>query len=90
MISNTIKYGIRNAPPPFASAVKGNLQTFPKPTDIAMHDIKNSTSLPQLPRSATGFDDADVAVVWLPSDTPFFNVPWTQFRILNEQTENTE
>lgn len=58
MISNTIKYGIKNAPPPFSNAMNGKRQIFPKPTDIAMHDIKNSISFPQLPRSAGTFDDA--------------------------------
>lgn len=84
MITNTTKYGIRNAParikrqqqneternkksnekqrkkkqlmnapPPFSNAVNGNRQILPKPTDIAIHDIKNSISLPQLARSLT-------------------------------------
>lgn len=76
MISNTIKYGIRNAPPPFSSAVNGNLQIFPRPTDIAMQLIKNSTSLPQLARSlATVAGLAVVAELLLPVpvvDTPFY------------------
>lgn len=50
-MANTIKYGIKNAPPPFSNAVNGNRHTFPRPTDIAMHDIKNSISFPQLARS---------------------------------------
>lgn len=55
MMSSTIKYGIRNAPPPFSNAVNGNLQMLPRPTDIAMQLIKNSTSLPQLARSLGAF-----------------------------------
>lgn len=62
MMSNTIKYGMRNAPPPLSNAVNGNRQTFPKPTDIAMQDIKNSMSFPHLPRSAAGFDVAVVDI----------------------------
>lgn len=49
---------------------------MPKPTDIAMHDIKNSTSLPQLARSlafAVGWPLG--AIVSAPGDdtvdTPF-------------------
>lgn len=61
MISSTIKYGIRNAPPPFSSAVNGNRQMLPRPTDIAMQLIKNSTSLPQLARSLGGFVAAAAA-----------------------------
>lgn len=75
---NTIKYGIKNAPPPFSRAVNGNRQIFPNPTDIAMHDIKNSISLPQLARSlvaadaAVGVSVADV-VCFIPEtvDIPF-------------------
>lgn len=50
-MNSTIIYGIRNAPPPFSRAVNGNRQTLPKPTDIAMQDIRNSISLPHESRA---------------------------------------
>lgn len=73
MINNTMRYGIKNAPPPFSNAVKGNRQMLPKPTDIAMHDIKNSMSFPQLPRSVGCFVDAG-NVCDVDSDTPFLDL----------------
>lgn len=33
--------------------MKGNLQTFPSPTDIAIHDMRNSRPLPHVPRSVS-------------------------------------
>lgn len=50
-MSKTITYGIRKAPPPFSNAVNGNLQIFPKPTDIEMQDMRNSKPLPHVGRS---------------------------------------
>lgn len=46
---------IRNAPPPFRAATPGNRHTFPKPTLMLIHDIKNSKGLPQvsLPSSSS-------------------------------------
>lgn len=46
-------YGIRKAPPPFSRAVKGKRQTLPRPMDMAMQDIRNSTPFPQVARSLT-------------------------------------
>lgn len=37
-----------NKPPPFSSAVNGKRQTFPNPTDKAMHDSRNSMSFSHL------------------------------------------
>ena len=39
------------SPPPFLYAVYGNLQILPKPTDIAMHDSKNSIGLSHVSRT---------------------------------------
>lgn len=60
-MNKTIKYGIRNAPPPFSRAVNGNRHTFPRPTDIAMQDIRNSISLPH--DSRWGFVMSSVVAV---------------------------
>lgn len=46
-------YGITKAPPPFSYAVNGNLQIFPRPTDIAMQDIKNSIPFDHFGLSST-------------------------------------
>lgn len=43
-------------PPPFSSAVNGNLQTFPRPTDRAMQDSRNSISLPHLSLATNSCD----------------------------------
>ncbi|MPD02035.1 hypothetical protein E2C01_097590 [Portunus trituberculatus] len=36
---------MRKAPPPLSSATNGNLHTFPRPTDMAMQERRNSTGL---------------------------------------------
>lgn len=43
-------YGIRKAPPPLSYAMKGKRHTFPNPTDVAMHDNRNSRLLDQIGR----------------------------------------
>lgn len=53
-MNNTMTYGMRKAPPPFSYAVFGNLQTLPRPTEKAMHDIRNSNPLPHWARSVVG------------------------------------
>ena len=37
---------MRKAPPPFSKVVKGNLQMFPSPTEVAMQAIRNSKPPP--------------------------------------------
>lgn len=54
--SSKYLHGNRKAPPPFSSAVKGNLHTLPSPTDRAIQDSKNSMSFVQTSR----FDDGVV------------------------------
>ena len=51
--NNTTMQGIKKAPPPFSQAVKGNLQTFPRPTDIEIQDIRNSIGLSHCCRSGS-------------------------------------
>lgn len=47
---------MRKAPPPFSKAVNGNLQTFPRPTDIAMQDKRNSISFPHISRESLPYE----------------------------------
>uniref|UniRef100_A0A8W7P933 Uncharacterized protein n=1 Tax=Anopheles coluzzii TaxID=1518534 RepID=A0A8W7P933_ANOCL len=49
-MNSTIRYGSRNAPPPCFSAVYGNFQMLPNPTEYAMQDSINSMSRPHLSR----------------------------------------
>lgn len=51
MTNKTITYGIRNAPPPFSYAVNGKRQMLPKPTEVWMHDIRNSVLFAHVGRS---------------------------------------
>lgn len=51
MTNNTIMYGIRNAPPPFSYATNGKRHILPRPTEVAMHDIRNSVLFDQFGRS---------------------------------------
>lgn len=53
MSTSTMKYGMRKAPPPFWHAMNGNLHKFPKPTDMEMHTMRNSTEFPHRARSMT-------------------------------------
>lgn len=48
-------HGIMKAPPPFSYAVNGKRQIFPRPTDVWMHDMRNSVLFDHVGRSFGAF-----------------------------------
>lgn len=64
-----MRYGIRKAPPPLSSAVNGKRHTLPRPTDMAMQDMRNSRPLPQVSRSPRPAGWRDLPASWSPSDS---------------------
>lgn len=66
-----MRYGMRKAPPPLSSAVNGKRHTLPRPTDIAMQDMRNSRPLPQVSRCPRPAAAAwlDLPASWSPFDS---------------------
>jgi hypothetical protein len=69
---------MRKAPPPLLKATKGNLHTFPSPTDNAMQDIRNSTPFDHCCR--WGPDSSSPAVVTF-SSYKIYITHWKCFQV---------